>query len=43
MFPSGGLGPTELGNLTLATVAKGAGVALALDAAAREMVRQRWK
>lgn len=41
VFTSGGLGPTD-DDLTLAAVAKGAGVALTLDAAAREMVRQRY-
>lgn len=38
---SGGLGPTD-DDLTLAAVARGAGVALELDARAREMVRQRY-
>lgn len=41
LFTSGGLGPTE-DDLTLAAVAKGAGVGLALDATARDMVRQRY-
>lgn len=41
VFTSGGLGPTD-DDLTLAAVARGAGVALALDATAREMVRQRY-
>jgi molybdopterin-biosynthesis enzyme MoeA-like protein len=41
VFTSGGLGPTD-DDLTLAAVAKGAGVALALDIHAREMVRQRY-
>jgi len=41
VFTSGGLGPTD-DDLTLAAVAKGAGVALTLDATAREMVRQRY-
>nr|WP_320009776.1 competence/damage-inducible protein A [uncultured Desulfobulbus sp.] len=41
VFTSGGLGPTE-DDLTLAAVAKGAGVALELDPQAREMVRQRY-
>ncbi len=41
VFPSGGLGPPD-DDLTLAAVARGAGVALALDATAREMVRQRY-
>ena len=39
VFTSGGLGPTD-DDLTLAAVARGAGGALALDAAAREMGRQ---
>lgn len=38
---SGGLGPTD-DDLSLAAVAKGAGVALQLDTQAREMVRQRY-
>lgn len=38
VFTSGGLGPTD-DDLTLTAVAKGAGVELALDAQAREMVR----
>lgn len=38
---SGGLGPTD-DDLTLAAVAEGAGVRLALHATAREMVRQRY-
>lgn len=41
VFTSGGLGPTD-DDLTLAAVARGAGVELALDATAREMVRQRY-
>lgn len=41
LFTSGGLGPTE-DDLTLAAVAKGTGVELALDATARDMVRQRY-
>ena len=41
LFTSGGLGPTE-DDLTLAAVAKGAGVDLALDTTARDMVRQRY-
>jgi molybdenum cofactor synthesis domain-containing protein len=41
LFTSGGLGPTD-DDLTLAAVAKGAGVALELDATAREMVRERY-
>jgi Predicted nucleotide-utilizing enzyme related to molybdopterin-biosynthesis enzyme MoeA len=41
VFTSGGLGPTD-DDLTLEAVAKGAGVELALDATAREMVRQRY-
>lgn len=41
VFTSGGLGPTD-DDLTLAAVARGAGVELALDARAREMVRQRY-
>ncbi|WP_448874463.1 competence/damage-inducible protein A [Desulfobulbus propionicus] len=41
VFTSGGLGPTE-DDLSLAAVAKGAGVALALDTRAREMVRRRY-
>lgn len=39
VFTSGGLGPTD-DDLTLAAVAKGAGLELALDAQAKEMVRQ---
>jgi molybdenum cofactor synthesis domain-containing protein len=41
VFTSGGLGPTD-DDLTLAAVAQGAGVPLALDQEAREMVRQRY-
>jgi molybdenum cofactor synthesis domain-containing protein len=41
VFVSGGLGPTD-DDLTLAAVAKGAGVALALNATARQMVRERY-
>ncbi|MGE4558788.1 MAG: competence/damage-inducible protein A [Desulfobulbus sp.] len=41
VFTSGGLGPTD-DDLTLAAVAQGAGVDLALDVRAREMVRQRY-
>jgi molybdenum cofactor synthesis domain-containing protein len=41
VLTSGGLGPTD-DDLSLAAVAKGAGVELALDARAREMVRQRY-
>ncbi|MDD2462369.1 MAG: competence/damage-inducible protein A [Desulfobulbus sp.] len=41
VFTSGGLGPTD-DDLTLAAVAKGAGVDLVLHARAREMVRQRY-
>lgn len=39
VFVTGGLGPTD-DDLTLAAVAEGAGVALALHQTAREMVRQ---
>ena len=41
LFTSGGLGPTD-DDLTLAAVAKGAGVALELNITAREMVRERY-
>jgi len=41
LFTSGGLGPTD-DDLTLAAIAKGAGVALELDVTAREMVRERY-
>ena len=41
LFTSGGLGPTD-DDLTLAAVAKGAGVALELNETAREMVRERY-
>ena len=41
LFTSGGLGPTD-DDLTLAAVAKGAGVALELNVTAREMVRERY-
>ena len=41
VFTSGGLGPTD-DDLTLAAVAKGAGVDLVLHGRAREMVRQRY-
>lgn len=39
LFTSGGLGPTD-DDLTLAAIAKGAGVALELNVTAREMVRK---
>lgn len=39
VFTSGGLGPTD-DDLTLAAVARGTGVQLALDSQAREMIRQ---
>ena len=41
VFVSGGLGPTD-DDLTLAAVAKGAGVELALNATALQMVRERY-
>ena len=41
VFVSGGLGPTD-DDLTLAAVAKGADVELALDECARQMVRERY-
>ena len=41
VFTSGGLGPTD-DDLSLAAVARGAGLGLALDGRAREMVRQRY-
>ncbi|MGD9949380.1 MAG: competence/damage-inducible protein A [Desulfobulbus sp.] len=41
VFTSGGLGPTD-DDLSLAAVAKGAGVDLVLHSRAREMVRQRY-
>nr|WP_321464500.1 molybdopterin-binding protein [uncultured Desulfobulbus sp.] len=41
LLTSGGLGPTD-DDLTLAAVARGAGVDLVLHARAREMVRQRY-